>query len=79
MSGRVERGEAGNPGTLRSEPVTFSFLCRLRPESPQQHLLTNIAEISSAVRTGSSAARHKAFVCDKSARRFAQDDGFIVG
>jgi hypothetical protein len=65
---------------LRSEPVTFYFLCSLRPESPEQHLLTNIAEVpSAALRTGSSAARYKASVSNMSAKRFAQDDGFVVG
>ena len=30
-------------------------------------------------RRGPSTTRHKAFVCDKSAKRFAQDDGFVGG
>jgi hypothetical protein len=30
---------------VRSEPATFYFLFRLRPENPEQHLLTNIAEV----------------------------------
>jgi hypothetical protein len=52
--------------------VSFYFLCSLRPESPEQHLLTNIAEVP-------SAARYKASVSNMSAKRFAQDDGFVVG
>jgi hypothetical protein len=30
---------------LRSEPVTFYVLCSLRPENPEQHLLSSIAEV----------------------------------
>jgi hypothetical protein len=43
-----------------------------RPESPQEHLSTSIAEV----------LRLRAFkpsVCDRPAKRFAQDDGFVGG
>jgi alpha-D-ribose 1-methylphosphonate 5-triphosphate synthase subunit PhnI len=42
-----------------------------RPESSQEHLPTSIAEVL-------RLRAIKASVCDKSAKRFAQDDDFVV-
>jgi hypothetical protein len=44
----------------------------LRPESSQEHLPTRIAGVL-------RLRAIKFSVCDKSARRFAQDDGFVGG
>jgi hypothetical protein len=44
----------------------------------QEHLPTSIAGVpSTALRTGSSTARINPSVCDRSAKRFAQDDDFV--
>ena len=50
----------------------FIFRCSLRPESSQEHLPTSIAGVLRlrAIRPA---------VCDRSAKRFAQDDGFVGG
>jgi hypothetical protein len=44
----------------------------LRPESSQEHLPTSIAEVL-------RLRAIKLSVCDKYAKRFAQDDGFVGG
>jgi hypothetical protein len=44
----------------------------LRPESSQKHLPTSIAEVLRLRAITTS-------VCDISAKRFAQDDGFVAG
>jgi hypothetical protein len=41
-------------------------------ESPKEHLLTSIAEVL-------RLRAIKPIVCDRSAKRFAQDDGFVWG
>jgi hypothetical protein len=51
---------------------TFIFSCSSRPESCQEHLLTSIAEVL-------RLRALKLSVCDRSAQRFAQDDGFVGG
>jgi hypothetical protein len=64
----------GNRGNLRSGATTSRGRrddC-LRPESSQEHLPTSIAGVLRlrAIRPS---------VCDRSAKRFAQDDGFVGG
>src|SRR5580658_10211619 len=57
---------------LRLEAVTFKFPCSLWPENPEEHLPTSIAGV----------LRLRAInplLCDRSARRFAQDDAFFEG
>jgi hypothetical protein len=44
----------------------------LRPESSQERLPTSIAEVL-------RLRAIKPTVCDRSAKRFAQDDGFVAG
>jgi hypothetical protein len=57
----------------RSEFVTFFiFRCSLRVESSQEHLPTSIAGVLRL-----RDIKHS--VCDRSAKRFAQDDGFVKG
>jgi hypothetical protein len=48
----------------------FIFRCSLRPESSQEHLPTSIAGVL-------RLRAIKPAVCDRSAKRFAQDDGFV--
>jgi hypothetical protein len=48
------------------------FHCTLRPESSEEHLPTIIAGVL-------RLRAVKPFVCDRSAKRFAQDDGFVGG
>jgi hypothetical protein len=56
-------------GRLPSESVTFFiFRCSLRPESSQEHLPTSIAGVL-------RLRAVKPSVCDRYAKRFAQDDG----
>jgi hypothetical protein len=50
----------------------FIFRCSLRPESSQEHLPTSIAGVL-------RLRAIKRSVCDRSAKRFAQDDGFVGG
>jgi hypothetical protein len=50
----------------------FILLCSLRPESSQEHLQTSIAGVL-------RLRAIKLSVCDRSAKRFAQDDGFVGG
>jgi hypothetical protein len=50
----------------------FIFRYSLRPESSQEHLPTSIAGVL-------RLRAIKPFVCDRSAKRFAQDDGFVGG
>jgi hypothetical protein len=50
----------------------FIFRCSLRPESSQEHLPTSIAGVL-------RLRAIKPSVCDRSAKRFAQDDGFVGG
>jgi hypothetical protein len=50
----------------------FIFRCNLRPESFQEHLPTSIAGVL-------RLRAIKPSVCDRSAKRFAQDDGFVGG
>jgi hypothetical protein len=61
---------------LRFAPVGacdfFIFRCSLRPESSQEHLPTSIAGVL-------RLRAIKPSVCDRSAKRFAQDDGFVGG
>jgi hypothetical protein len=61
----------GGAGLLRFAPVgvcdSFIFRCRLRPESSQEHLPTSIAEVL-------RLRAIKPCLCDRCARRFAQDD-----
>jgi hypothetical protein len=58
---------------LRSGFVTFfSSGVVLRPESSQEHLPTSIAGVL-------RLRAIKPSVCDRSAKRFAQDDGFFGG
>src|ERR1700685_3246784 len=59
---------AGNPGSLRL--AFFVFRCNLQPESSQEHLPTSIARVL-------RLRAIKPSVCEKSAKRFAQDDGFM--
>jgi hypothetical protein len=66
-----ESGEAGNPGTLGGCDF-FIFRCSLLLESSQEHLPASIAEVLRLRAT-------KPSVCDSSAKRFAQDDGFVGG
>ena len=72
----------GKPGQIATVGVcdSFIFSCSLRPGSSQEHLPTSIAGVPS---TGSGQAlRLRAInpsVCDRSVRRFAQDDDFIGG
>jgi hypothetical protein len=47
-------------------------VCSLRLESSQEHLPTSIAGVLRLRAIKSS-------VCDRSAKRFAQDDGFVKG
>ena len=46
------------------------FRCSLRSESSQEHLPTSIAGVL-------RLRAIKLSVCDRSAKRFAQDDGFV--
>jgi hypothetical protein len=92
LPGRV-RGTADPSTACRDRSASlggcdfFLFRCSLRSESSQKHLPTSIAGVPSAtLGTGSSTPRHKASVCDRSAKRFAptasrgrQDDGFVGG
>ena len=48
------------------------FLCSSRPESPLEHLPTSIAGVL-------RLRAVKPSVYDRSAKRFAQDDGFVGG
>jgi hypothetical protein len=67
------------PETLRVYDF-FIFRCSLRLESSQEHLPTSIAGVPRP-RSG-QALRLRAIkptVCDRSAKRFAQDDGFVGG
>jgi hypothetical protein len=48
----------------------FILRCSLRPESSQEHLQTRIAGVL-------RLRAIKLSVCDKSAKRFAQDDDFV--
>jgi hypothetical protein len=48
------------------------FRCSLRPESSQEHLPTSIAGVL-------RLRAIKPSVSDRSAKRFAQDDGFVRG
>jgi hypothetical protein len=57
---------------LRSGPVIFNWSCSLSSESSERHLPTGIAEVL-RLRAISRA------LCDRSAWRFAQDDGFVRG
>jgi hypothetical protein len=66
-----ESCEVGNPGTLEVCDF-FIFRYRLRPESSQEHLPTIIAGVLRLRAIKPSA-------CDISAKRFAQDDGFVGG
>jgi hypothetical protein len=50
----------------------FIFRCGLRPESSQEHLATSIAGVL-------RLRAIKPSVCDRSAKRFAQDDGSVGG
>src|SRR5882757_4187094 len=50
----------------------FNFRCRLRPESSQEYLPTSIAGVL-------RLRAIKPPVCDRSAKRFAQDDDFVGG
>jgi hypothetical protein len=50
----------------------FIFRCGSRPESSQEHLPTSIAGVL-------RLRAIKPSVCDRSAKRFAQDDGFVGG
>jgi hypothetical protein len=50
----------------------FIFRCSLRVESSQEHLPTSIAGVL-------RLRAIKPSVCDRSAKRFAQDDGFVEG
>jgi hypothetical protein len=58
----------------------FIFRWSLRSESSQEHLPRSIAGVPSA---GSGQAlrlrARKLSVCDRYAKRFAQDDGFVGG
>jgi hypothetical protein len=65
------------PAELQINPETlgvcdFIFRCSLRPESSQEHLPTSIAGVL-------RLRAIKPSVCDRSAKRFAQDDGFVGG
>jgi hypothetical protein len=66
-----ESGDVGNPGTLGVCDF-FIFRCSLRPESSQGHLPTSTARVL-RLRAIKPSAR------DSSAKRFAQDDGFVWG
>jgi hypothetical protein len=66
-----ESGDVGNPGTLGVCDF-FIFRCSLRPESSQGHLPTSTARVL-RLRAIKPSAR------DSSAKRFAQDDGFVGG
>ena len=59
------------PETLRVYDF-FIFRCSLRLESSQEHLPTSIAGVL-------RLRAIKPAVCDRSAKRFAQDDGFVGG
>ncbi len=63
--------EAGNLGTLRSEVVTFLISFRFWwPESSEERRPTNILGVL-------RLRAQKPLLSDRSARRFAQDDGFV--
>jgi hypothetical protein len=72
--------ERGTAGRLTIQTVSrlpgvcdfFIFRCSLRPESSQEHPPTKH-------RRGPSTPRHRASISDRSAKRFAQDDGFVGG
>src|SRR5580704_9288106 len=71
ISGAGESCEVGNPGTLGACDF-FDLACSLWLESWEEHLPTSIAGV----------LRLRAIsrpLCDRSARRFAQDDGFVGG
>jgi hypothetical protein len=51
-------------------PQGFCVRCSLRPESSQEHLPTSIAGVL-------RLRAIKPSICDRSAKRFAQDDGFV--
>jgi hypothetical protein len=57
---------------IRSKVVTLYLPLRSRPESSQEHLPGSIAGVLRlrAIRP---------LLCDRSAKRFAQDDGFVRG
>jgi hypothetical protein len=62
---------AGNLGTLGICDF-FIFRCSLRPESSQEQLPTSIAGVL-------RLRAMKPSDCDRAAKRFAQDDGFVGG
>jgi hypothetical protein len=71
IGGAGERCEVGNPGTVGACDF-FDLACSLWLESWEEHLPTSIAGV----------LRLRAIsrpLCDRSARRFAQDDGFVGG
>ncbi len=71
ISGVAESCEVGNPGTLGACDF-FDLACSLWLESWEEHLPTSIAGV----------LRLRAIsrpLCDRAARRFAQDDGFVGG
>src|ERR1700722_15373160 len=59
-------------GAKTSFPHGFTFRFSLRPESSQEHLPISIAGVL-------RLRAIKPSVCDRSAKRFAQDDGFVGG
>src|ERR1700720_2138058 len=76
FSGCVRTKKKPQISPLRSAPVGacdfFNLACSLWLESSEGHLPTNIAGV----------LRLRAIsrpLCDRSARRFAQDDGFVEG
>ena len=64
-------GQAGQVGFARGLWL-FYLPCSLRPESSQEHLPTSIAGVL-------RLRAIKPSVCDRSAKRFAQDDDFVWG
>src|SRR3984957_19167753 len=80
----MEREEKQQVPPLRFAPVGacdfFDLACSLWLESSEEHLPTSIAGVPSA--GSGQALRLRAIsrpLCDRSARRFAQDDGFVGG
>src|ERR1700760_2317109 len=67
--GRDGFGETADPSASPGACDLFIFRCRSRPESSQEHLPTSIAGVLRLRGINPS-------LCDRSARRFAQDDGF---
>src|ERR1700679_3417185 len=79
--GFVQCSVAGNPGTLRPEVVTFQ--CSIEdcgwkaPKSIYQLTSPGFPRLRSGQGLRLRALRRS--LCDRSARRFAQDDGFVRG